>query len=224
MLTIATFLWRRPEQGYQLPAVVDYKADHVHRMRSMLARHLHVPHRFVCITDQPIEGIETLPLWDDGLGGCYRRLKVYDPEFTALGDRFAIIDLDAVIVADVTPLVTRTEPLVLNAYNGINPGKDPDQYYNGALQLMSRGAHPEIWREFDPETTPGRVQAARNCIGSDQAWLRVRLGKSIPRFTNADGVYEYRQFKTLPSNARLVFFSGRRDPSMEGGWVPTHWR
>jgi hypothetical protein len=230
VLTVATFLWRKSAHGFQLPSVSGsfaYGVEHVIRLQSMVARHLSLPHRFVCISDQDVPGVETLPLWPDlaELGGCYRRLKVFDPAFTMLGDRFAVMDLDCVVTGSLDEMFSRTEPFVINAYRPIS-ARDPDQHYNGGLLLMTAGARPRVWLDFDPKRVPAAIAARRRfCIGTDQAWIRLRLGKTEARFK--DGVYEFRQIgANLPADARVVMFAGQRDPStsLEIAWVREHWR
>ncbi len=78
-ITVVTFLW----QGR--PGMEAYGPEHVNTMARMVARHLKMPHRFVCITDRA-DGIEaeTLPLWPEIARpvppkrlSCYRRLKLF---------------------------------------------------------------------------------------------------------------------------------------------------
>lgn len=231
MLTFVCFKWNRIPTGFQLPAVCDYTARHVNVLRSMLARHVRIPHRLVCVTDDP-EGIdprvEVVPLWDRcrSLGGCYNRLWVFSKEAEEIfGPRFVCIDLDVVMVRDCTPLFERSEPFVINAYNPCRVGEN-DQHYNGGMFMMDAGARSSVWSDFDPESTPSQVEADTRVIGTDQAWIRVHLGKNEARWTNADGVYEARQVgHRLPRDARLVMFAGKRDPSRYPYvWVMGHWR
>lgn len=51
-LTFVCFKWRPVRTGFQLPSVCQYTAKHVNVLARMFARHLSVPHRVVCITDQ----------------------------------------------------------------------------------------------------------------------------------------------------------------------------
>lgn len=231
MLTFVCFKWRRIKTGFQLPGVCAYTAKHVNVLRNMLERHVHVQHRLICVTDDPA-GIdrrtETVPLWDKcrHLGGCYNRLWVFSKEAGDLfGERFVCIDLDVVLVNDCTPLFHRTEPFVINSYNPLKLGEN-DQHYNGALMMMDAGARASVWDEFDPETTPAIVQSDKSVIGSDQAWIRKHLGKGEARWTNADGVLEARSVgRALPAHARMVFFAGRRDPSLFPlPWIKAHWK
>lgn len=231
MLNFICFKWKRISTGYQLPAVCDYTEKHVNILRNMLERHVRIPHRLICVTDNPAgidPRVKIIPLWDKcrELGGCYNRLWVFRKgAYKDFGKRFVCIDLDCVIVNDCTDLFTRNEDFIINSYNPGN-GDSKDQYYNGSMFMMTAGARSMIWSEFDPKVTPAIVQQNPNCIGSDQAWIRHRLGKKEARWGNQDGVYEARQVGfTLPKNAKIVFFSGRRDPSQnQYPWVRSNWR
>lgn len=231
MLTFVCFKWRRIETGFQLPGVCDYGPRHVNVLRNMLSRHIHVPHRLVCVTDDP-EGIdsriETVPLWDRcrSLGGCYNRLWVFSREAAELfGPRFVCIDLDVVLTADCTDLFTRPEDFVINSYNPVRESEN-DQHYNAGLFMMDAGARASVWDQFDPDSTPAMLQSDPRVVGSDQAWIRLHLGKGEARWGNSDGVYEARQVRyRLPSKARLVLFAGKRDPSrFPYPWIRRHWR
>lgn len=231
MLTFVCFKWEHVATGFQLPSVCKYGPRHVNVLRNMLERHVRLPHRLVCVTDDP-EGIdprvEIVPLWDRcrSLGGCYNRLWVFSREARVLfGDRFVCIDLDVVLVRDCTSLFERPEDFVINAYNPIRVECN-DQRYNGGMFMLTAGARASVWEQFDPATTPAIVQADPLTIGSDQAWLRHHLGPGEARWTNTDGVYEARQVRRrLPWDARLVLFAGKRDPSqMSAPWVRAHWR
>jgi len=231
VLTFVCFKWKRVKTGFQLPAVCNYGPRHVNVLYNMLKRHVHIPHRLVCVTDDK-SGIDprvtVVPLWDKchALGGCYNRLWVFSSEARQLfGERFVCIDLDCVLTADCTSLFTRPEDFVMNAYNPTG-GDKIDQYYNGSMIMMTAGARASVWEQFDPAKTPALLQARRDCIGSDQAWIRVHLGKNEARWTNADGVYEARQIRNqLRKDTRLIFFSGKRDPSTYSyNWIARHWR
>lgn len=79
---------------------VEYTPAQVRWLRDMVARHLRVPHRFVCLTDVPVQGVDTLPL-RDGLPGWWSKMEL----FREFDDAF-YLDLDTVLVGDITPLVT----------------------------------------------------------------------------------------------------------------------
>lgn len=231
MLTFVCFKWQRIESGFQLPSVCSYTARHVNVLRNMLERFVSVPHRLVCVTDDAIgidHRVAIVPLWDKckHLGGCFNRLWVFSKEArTLFGERFVCIDLDCVLVADCTALFARDDEFVMNAYNPTNTDKK-DQHYNGSMIMMRAGARAKVWDSFDFERSPVAIAECPDVIGSDQAWIRLVLGKSEQRWTNADGVYEARQVREkLPVNACLIFFSGKRDPSrFPYSWVQKFWK
>lgn len=231
MLNFVCFKWERNKAGFQLPSVCGYTPHHVNVLRNMLERHVKIPHRLICVTDN-VDGIDsrvvTVPLWDTykHLGGCFNRLWVFSKEAGKLfGDRFVCIDLDCVIVSDCTSLFDRKEDFIINSYNPTT-GDKIDQHYNGSMFMLNAGARSELWNDFNEKVTPQALENNPNCIGTDQAWIRHRLGKGEARWGNDDGVYEARQIGhyLLPS-AKIVFFSGRRDPSQnQFKWVGKHWR
>jgi hypothetical protein len=212
-----------------LPAVCDYGPKHVHILKAMVDRHLSIPHEFICITDDStgLEGIKTVPLWDKcrHLGGCYNRLYAFSDDMRSIiGDRFVMIDLDCVITGDITPLFDIDDDFKINGYFF----GDMDQHYNGGLVLMNAGARSKVWDEFDPIRSPKHVSTVKSVVGSDQAWIRICLGKGEKRFTEDEGVYNFIRLKNqkLPEDAKIVFFAGKRDPStsQDVDWVKKHWR
>lgn len=99
--------------------------------------------------------------------------------------------------------------------------------------MMDAGCRKQVWDTFDPEKSPAILderKARCEVCGSDQAWISHTLGDGEAMFTQTDGVYDYRLLGnrgTLPSDAKMVFFSGRRDPSIERqtvSWVRNHWQ
>jgi hypothetical protein len=95
--------------------------------------------------------------------------------------------------------------------------------------MMEAGCREQVWESFDKDYSPKIIERRpKLCIGSDQAWIRLVLGKNEARWSNDDGVYEYRQVRSgLPENAKIVFFSGKRDPSTlyeRHNWIRENWR
>jgi hypothetical protein len=219
MLHIVTVKWS-PAPGYRSK----FGHETVNAMRRMVARWYPDPHQFWCITDDSRgidAGINVLPLWNDYAdvpsphGGknpsCYRRLKLYASEMkTLIGERFVAIDLDCVITGDLRPLWNRTEDIVL--YGDTHPST----HYNGSMTLMTAGCRAKVWETFDPKRSPQLSKSAGQ-YGSDQGWISYCLGKGEAKFTQADGVWSYRNHirnkgEKLPDGARVVIFHGEIDP------------
>lgn len=180
MLTVLTWKWGNK-----------FGACHVNTLRSMLARRLALPHRLVCVTDDAeglddaIEAIPLPALYSDS-PRCRRRMRQFDREWiTAIGDRILALDLDVVLVDDITPLVDRPDPLVCwrVAYANV---------FSGSILLMDAGVLDPLWQAFnaDPEGYPRRAWPGG--VGSDQAMLNFFLSRPYQKirpavWTEADG-------------------------------------
>lgn len=234
MLTVVCWRWKPASEQFRSV----FRPQTVTMLRDMVARHYPRPHRFVCVTDAPKEldqDIETIPDFGDfnTLGAptgprnpsCYRRLRAFHPDIASVfGPRFIMLDLDTVIVRDVTPIFDRADDFVMAG------DTNPKTHYNGSLLLMTAGARPKVWTDFDP---PGSIKRAYRAghHGSDQAWISFCLGPKEKKFTKADGVYSFRNdlqtTRTLPADARLVIFHGRIKPwSAEATaypWIKEHY-
>lgn len=208
-LTVVSWKWKGPVERY--PAVM------WNVLRNMFERHLHVPHRFVVITDDTRgldPRIEAVPDWPENrLPRCYRRLKIFDPAMRdVLGPRFLHCDVDCVLVGDVTPLVERPEPFVLWKLDFKGSGRS---LFNPSLMLMDAGARADIWEAWRRD--PGGLQRAALKLTSfsDMGVINYcmnaahRFGKiprdvdpcvewhkldpdTVPSWTVRDGVWKWR--------------------------------
>jgi hypothetical protein len=236
VLTVCCFKWKPQKPGYRS----QFAAEHVRVLRNMVARHYKQPHRFVCITDDAkgLDDIETIPLWSDhanvpsphggGNPSCYRRLKLFDPAIEGvLGKRIVSIDLDTVIVNDLSPLWDRPEDFVI--WGGET---DKRSWYNGSMWMLTAGSRSKVWTTFHPHDSP-RAALRAGRFGSDQGWISHVLGKGEATWTQADGCYSWRVHLApkggqLPENARVIFFHGKNDPwhydCMQVDWIREHWQ
>lgn len=229
-----TWKWKSP--GYHTL----FTSSHVNALARMVLKNYSKKHRFICVTDDPIgiePWIETIPLdskWADipnpslSKGpSCYRRLAMFKEDAAKqFGSRFVSLDLDCIVTGNLEPLLDIDEEF---AIWGDTSRRNK---YNGSLILMTAGARPKVWREFDPVKSPQATKRA-GMLGSDQAWIAYCLGPKEKVFNKEDGVYSFRnhienKLKELPENARIVFFHGTRNPwdddvKKEYGWVSKHW-
>jgi hypothetical protein len=194
-----------------------YKAHHVNVLEHMVKQHLHIPYRFVCVTDDPKDiHCQTIPIWNDPevmvqgkRPNCYRRLKVFSREATKIfrSRRVLSIDLDCVIFDDITPLVTDDDFKIMM-------GKASP--LNGSMFLHTLGTKVNIWNSFgcNAQDLMRRRERANNVrlFGSDQAWMSYCEPKT-PVWTPADGAYHYTLLKgDIPADARICFFAGSHKP------------
>lgn len=236
MLTFVVFLWR-PRNPYRK----SFGPDQVNIHRRMIRRHYRLPHRYVLITDNPAgitePDIEIRALWNDladvpnpcghGNPSCYRRLKLFAANAGDwLGDRIVMMDLDCVILKDITPLFDRQEDFVIwenpTARRHLPPSRQT-HIYNGGFWMLRTGTRSKVWETFDPANSPDVTRRA-GLFGSDQAWLAHCLGPGEAIWKPADGVRSWK-FDVLrnhggqpPAGTRIVFFHGKPDP-----WAPEVW-
>lgn len=238
-MSFAVVCWKwRPPAAYRSK----FGAEQVNVLRAMVERHFKIPHDFICVTDDPAgidPRVKIVKLWDDYASvpsphgdanpSCYRRLKAFSPAIRDLfGERFVSVDLDCVIVGDVTPLWWRpdVEFIMWAGTTGGNP-------YNGSMWMLDAGARPQVWHDFDPVESPRKARQS-NFYGSDQAWIGFCLGRAEKTWKKKDGVLSYRRDiipnrGRLPEGARIIFFHGSIDPwdrkaQRSSPWISQHWK
>lgn len=220
-LTVVCFWWVDPAVTGQ--SRYRYTAEDVAYLAKGVKKHLSVPHEFVCVTDMPdalkdIEGVNTLDIdWTKHVPGTrFVKLMLYRPNGALAGKRVLYLDLDAVPVRSLDPLVDRGEDLVL--FRNPNFGTPRRAFYNTSIILHTCGTRPELWTDFDRLTTPEML--ARHWGGTDQAWISHCASREEAHWTDKDGVYGAGRLfngkmgegvtSELPDNARIVFFPGDR--------------
>ncbi len=225
-----------------------YSVEYVNRLRSMLARHLHIPHDLFCVTDDPtgMDGsIEYIPMFPDTFPGMaspsgrranFRRLRTFDADLASVwGPRILMLDIDVVLTDDVTSLCSRTEPLIAfdQRHNTARPK------FNTSIVLMDTGILGHMWTEFKANPADVWDQTRRSRVGdgnnSDQAVFNYYLTKREPpaSFGRDDGVVPFYMVKNqdggLLPNTRVVLFFGsdkQDDPAIQKQcpWIQEHWK
>lgn len=247
MLTVCSFFWvdEARNRQYQI------SPEDVRIWDRMVARHLTVPHRRVCVTHRPdlIDFMETVPLdmAKHVPGLCTVKLMVWRPDIAkVLGPRILLMDVDCVITGNMDAIVSRPEEAVFWRNPNFTEGGKRG-FYQGSMQLLTAGARPFLWDEFDPNATPGWLN--RRFGGGEQAWISERLNFDYPGQgwhwgeahwdSENDGVYGAGRLmggqmgagvqSELPENARIVFTPGDRSPSQpemqaRHPWIKDHWK
>lgn len=226
--------------------------EYVNTMASMLRRHLHLPYVFKCVTDDPtgITEADIIPLPHElsKTPRCIRRLRQYDPRWARknLGERFLSLDLDMVLVDDITPIVQHPEPLVL--WRVID---SVQQVYCGSFVLMNYSAIPGLWWNFAADPFGYGLESQKMVYYKhQQGWPNGRLGRpwadasdqvilnhylrthrvDVKTLTESDGFLSFhgnRPITILPPGTRIVvlghddkeFMDKKKRP-----WVEEHWR
>ena len=176
-----------------------YAPEHVNALRNAVARHLPLPHRFVCVADStdgfdPEVEVHLTPPEAREIGAlrspegqrfpsCYRRLWNFSEGARAFGERLLCIDVDTVPVADWAPLFDRTEDFV--GWRPLKTWGQPNKLrFGGGVYLLTPGTRTAVWSTFKG---PSSIAEARRAgfRGSDQAWISLH---ARPRASRTTGV------------------------------------
>lgn len=71
--------------------------EYVHNLKAAVARNTTVPHKFVCLSDRKIEGVET-KLLRPGYDGWWNKLQLFDGHIKG---RIVYLDLDTIITSNI---------------------------------------------------------------------------------------------------------------------------
>lgn len=216
------FLWRG--RRFDRP-VASYGIEHVTTLAGMLARY--GGHTLTCAHS----GIELPPhvrsirmpddvvMMDDYLP----KLWAWSPALhQQMPHRFACIDLDVVILADIAPVLETGDPILL--WDSAR-----DEPYNTSLFALERGYGHEVWTSLTPARLDMAKRLATRWTG-DQSWVAVVLGTAgAPTFGEDSGIIRYRPSlhrAAPPDGTRAAFFCGPMAPNTEAKhstWVKRHW-
>lgn len=215
MLTVCTWIWGDK-----------YKDGYVEKLQAGLARHMNQEYQFRVFSPPP----EDMPLTE--MPGCFARLRMFDPiwqERQGLkdGDPLVCLDLDNIITRSIGTLFNRPESFViLRGANTKNPCP-----FNGSVMMLRVGSHPKVWSDFSVEASR-RIHYHK--FPDDQSWLHHKIHNAAGwQCGPKSGIYAFQKHEwggkdciVLPPEARIVCFSGRRDPSqfLHVPWVQDHWR
>lgn len=224
MLRILTWFWQ------QNGGRARYTAQHVNIWAAMVRRNLSIPHVISCVTDIP-EGIDPsieiiapprdfedwrIPSWGKDKPQCLRRISMFAPDAAkTFGERFVCMDLDCVVTGALDPMFDTDSPFKI----AIGTGKG--RPYNGSMMLITAGARSQVYERF---SLAGAIEAGRNFVGSDQAWIMHCLGPNEQTWGREDGLAYWSDWRRN-SKARVTFFPGSTKPwGITDPYLRSHYR
>lgn len=198
----------------------DYHAEYVRILRDGVAKHLTVPHRFVCLSDAPVP-CERIPL-KHNWPGWWSKLEIFRPD--VITGPTLYLDLDTVVVGNLDAVASIPyEFAMLNIRE-----KDVKVGNSGAMWLEKPFPHvyerfaekPEYWIEYHQKHAHNRYMGDQAFI-SDCFPLIPKLHHALPGFFKS---YKYdRCQEDVPPGCSVVCFGGKPRPHQAGGWVKEAW-
>ena len=202
-----------------------YTAEWVHRLKRGIERHASEPHRFVCLSDIEVPGLEVIPL-REGWPGWWSKIELFRPGL--LTGPTLYLDLDVVVVGDLEQIAI--------AGMGMTMMHEPrrPRYFNSSVMQWWRLDMRMLYDEFvkSPDKYMRRFRSHPR-IG-DQAFISDYLVKGLylpcafRDSVGPDAVLSYKhdrcELGPRPGTA-VVSFHGRPKPSdFTTGWVADAWK
>lgn len=200
MITIACVYWG-----------TKFSEKYVYNLKSMVERNTTVPHRFVCLSDRGLSGIQTSYL-KPGYTGWWNKLQLFDIE-RDLGDRIAYLDLDTIITGNIDWFLNYNGNFMgiedLGATNSWQP------HLKGKLQTgimaFNRKAVAPVWEEFK---LWGNFHQ-QNYRGDGEYLSDLIKKRDLAQYLYPGQVksYKYHVYPDKIDNASIICFHGR--PNIE---------
>jgi hypothetical protein len=199
---------------------IKYDTNYVVRLKNMVERNLSVPHRFVCLSDVHIGGIDCIPVFASGWDGWWQKVSLFMPNLFPAGARILYLDLDVVITGDLSTLARQWAPQPLTMIYNFGPNRG-HAAHNSSVMMWSAGdprVHP-IHDLFTPDVM--------RALHGDQCWIWRVLRENIanwPRHFIKSYKYDCRGGQ-VDGQTRIVVFHGDPKPHRcREQWVTENWR
>lgn len=160
---------------------VDFTPEYVIRLKSMCDRLVPHPHRFVCLTDQPMrlpKDIETIYIpTPKGRFAWWSKLELFNPKHS-LNGRILYLDLDVLLVGGMSEIVNYRSDFAMVPDGAPNfkpkDGKQVVKKYNSSVMVWNGS------RELDYLYEMWTPEVAQRLWG-DQDWLGEQaIADSMP--------------------------------------------
>lgn len=226
-----------------------YGADYVNRLFSMVRRQLSIPHRFICLTDDP-NGLEptiqTVPLPPSSLEFCWSKLWIFSPGLAPAGSTLLYLDLDVVVTDGLDELLEYRS--ALDFVSVLDWNRWWSSQFNSSVMRFVAGAHADLYKHFLEAVEAGKLVKKREwdeCLqsrdkvvywrglrryGSDQEWISRQLrqqGRLGERSYPGPWILSYKRHcrKGLPAGAKVIVFHGEPKPhEVRDEHIVRHWK
>jgi hypothetical protein len=196
-----------------------YTPEWVLRLKRGLERHASGPHRFVCLADVDVPGVEVLP-HREGWPGWWSKIELFRPGL--LTGPTLYLDLDVVVTGDVAPLFRACDRFTMVHERG------KADYFNSSAMAWS-GDMGWVFEAFKADAARHMERFRRHPRIGDQAFIsdllvgEGRAPRTFRQLLGYDAIVSYKRdrcAKGPPPRACIVNFHGRPKPcDFTTGWV-----
>lgn len=202
----------------------DYDQDFVRCLRAQVDRHMSVPHRFVCLSDQFIKGVACHHLQEDW-PGWWSKIELFRPGLITGPTLY--LDLDTVLVGSIDALAWFDHDFAMmrNVWEPRMPGS--------AVMWFREKAPAEVWKRFSgaPEAMMEQYKRTQNgAYLGDQAFIWDTLHRKVEYLSDqCPGLIRSYRRHCLPNGGppegcSLVAFGGAFKPwTVQDNWVRQAW-
>lgn len=194
-----------------------FSDEYVYRLQRAVAKFCRLPHRFVCLTNQNLKGMEVVPFvrnWP----GYWSKIELFRPGLFDGPVRY--FDLDTAFLSDITDIVEAHYAFACGT--SWKHGGGNDNYMNSAVMMWdSRIDLSHIYEQFTAGVIPKYEQSWQRW--GDQGFIQDHLGRPFESLltrwpnrilhskTNVWG--PTKNLMAVPyGGASIVCFSGRPRP------------
>lgn len=150
---------------------VPFSLQYVVTLKRMVARHLTIPHKFVCLTDRSarIPGIEVIRVDSPKkMYGWWSKIELWKPG--RFSGRVLYLDLDTLVVDSLEPIVRYPSRLALIPDAGSFKSRTHSlvKRYNSSVMVWDAGVGDRLYENWNHDVTKR--------LHGDQDWI----GEQIP--------------------------------------------
>ena len=199
--------------------------EYVTKLRNMVSKNFMQPHRIVCLTDQPerCEWVDFVDITEARLVGWWAKMMLFEPAWRERS-RIIYLDLDTVVIGDLTPLVlVPHEFAILESPVRLAGNKAYPCAYNSSVMTIGEGACTHIWKNFDRRRS--QLMLAHDRYG-DQAAIEELYpdAPSLQKLMPKGFFCNYRDLTNHQPHASVINFGGTHKPhNCPIAWVQQAW-
>lgn len=166
-----------------------------------MAKNLTIPHRFLCITDQNVDGVDCIPPVVN-YQGWWQKIGLFYPGLT--DGQAMYLDLDVVVTGSLDEMVAKYTNGGLWMTRNWSPSGHGG--WQSSVMFWSGDAGEQIWDQFDYDNDSNR-------LWGDQEFITELMGERVNEMDPGEVVsYKYHcRGKGLPDGAKIVAFHGKPD-------------